>query len=27
LGLQEWSVSLSHDRDRAIAFVVAISTR
>lgn len=27
LGLTEWSVSLSHDRDHAIAFVVAISTR
>ncbi len=24
LGLHEWSVSLSHDRDRAIAFVVAL---
>lgn len=24
LGLSEWSVSLSHDRDRAIAFVVAL---
>ena len=24
LGLDEWSVSLSHDRERAIAFVVAI---
>jgi len=25
LGLTEWSVSLSHDRERAIAFVVALS--
>lgn len=25
LGLTEWSVSLSHDRERAIAFVVATS--
>ena len=24
-GLTEWSVSLSHDRERAIAFVVALS--
>jgi holo-[acyl-carrier protein] synthase len=24
LGLTEWSVSLSHDRERAIAFVVAL---
>lgn len=24
LGLTEWSVSLSHDRERAVAFVVAI---
>ena len=24
LGLHEWSISLSHDRDRAIAFVVAL---
>lgn len=27
LGLTEWSVSLSHDRERAIAFVVALGTR
>jgi len=26
LGLHEWSVSLSHDRARAIAFVVAIGS-
>lgn len=26
LGWTTWSVSLSHDRDRAIAFVVALST-
>ncbi len=25
LGLAEWSLSLSHDRERAIAFVVAMS--
>lgn len=25
LGLTEWSLSLSHDRERAIAFVVALS--
>jgi len=25
LGLHEWSVSLSHDRERAIAFVVAMT--
>jgi len=25
LGLTEWSLSLSHDRERAIAFVVAIA--
>ncbi len=25
LGLTEWSVSLSHDRERAIAFVVAMT--
>lgn len=27
LGWGSWSISLSHDRDRAIAFVVAISDR
>lgn len=27
LGLTEWSISLSHDRERAIAFVVALGNR
>jgi holo-[acyl-carrier protein] synthase len=27
LGLTEWSISLSHDRDKAIAFVVALGDR
>jgi holo-[acyl-carrier protein] synthase len=26
LGLSEWSLSLSHDRDKAIAFVVALGS-
>ena len=27
MGLTEWSVSISHDRDKAIAFVVALGER